>query len=157
MKNRNLLIMFLFIFLFLGCDKNSVSSKKSDIEINWLSKNITTYNYSGGVLSGFTWYIEFEVISGSGEITLNIAVTQGDGNTESFSRNVEDNLTYTVKIEVSNGGQINCSQGSVISKIEVSSASSDQPKTLSITCDGSTGSRTHTIGDVSVYNYLEVY
>lgn len=157
MKNLYLIILFLFIFLFLGCDKNATSSEKSNIEINWLSKNTTTYSYSGGVLSGFTWYIEFEVISGSGEITLNIAVTQGDGNTKAFSRNVEENLTYTVKIEVSKSGQISCGQGSVISKIEVSSTSSVQPKTLSIICGGSTGSKTHTIGDVSVYNYLEVY
>ncbi len=153
MYKRYVFILCVFMFLVSGCgsDADAVSAGTSDVEITWRSGGTVTYSYSGGVQSGFSWYIKFNVTSGSGEVRLLVEVTQGEGNAKTVSHTVHENQEYTVQVSVSKSGQIGCGQGSTISRIEVSTASSPQRMPLSITCGGSTGSRVHTIGNVSVY------
>jgi hypothetical protein len=63
-----LFIMLIGIMVLIGCTKKSVEGPK----IAWVTGSYITYNYSGGVMSGFVGHIRFHVTD---ETSGNIKMT----------------------------------------------------------------------------------
>ena len=120
------IILTLAILLVFSC-KNS-SSSESNVDIEWKGGQTITYSYSGGVPSGGTWYNKFEVISGSGNVYLKIAVNGSNKATETIT--AQEGLTYKVKVVVSFG---NCSNSNS-STVELSSTSATNSRKLKVDC-----------------------
>lgn len=134
MKKLTYILFFLLIF---GCKKNGTSSG-SDVDILWSSGSSFTYRYSYGILVGGTWYNEFEVTSGSGDITFKVYVNGSKKETETTT--VEEGLVYKISVSVTFG---DC-YGSNSSTAEIRSSSADINRSLKVDC----GSLS--IGSVSV-------
>lgn len=86
---RYLLISLLLLTMtgFLSCEKYS-----NGPEIDWIFGTTITYNYSSGVLAGFTAYVKFEVIDGSsGDIKM---TAEYDGEGKSCTAFVRPGSTY---------------------------------------------------------------
>ena len=90
---RSLLPLFVLIYLaaFTSCEKYADGP-----EIEWLTGTYLTYNYSHGVLSGFTANIKFEVIDNtSGEIQM---TAEYEGQGKSCTGFVEPEKVYKVVV-----------------------------------------------------------
>jgi hypothetical protein len=137
--NRILFVVLVLIFLIVSCNKNSTSSDNDNslISVDWSNSYTTTYNYSGGVLSGMNFYINFTITSVSGNLKITEDVTQGEGNKKSITNEVEEDETYSLKAPVSISGAKNCTPNIVTTKIKLSAGNSD-PQNISIGC-GSNG------------------
>lgn len=116
MKTSKIVLMLLMSMLCFGCEKEDKSSPEP--KIRWESRITTTYNYSSGVLSGFTTYRHFTVNNNeSGDITISAST---DKSNKSCVYNVEPEKDYKLIIKSS----ISNPYGSSILTVSSSSSSS---------------------------------
>lgn len=93
MAFRTLLLSIAGLILLLsqkGCEEQT-----SGPQIEWLSTVNQSYSYSGGVLSGVSYYLKFNVVDDqSGELTIEGRIGSSEKSCSAF---VEAGEQYTVK------------------------------------------------------------
>ena len=105
------IIKKLFIILVVvttGCSKDDeVNPYASGPAIEWVTGGtVSTYNYSGGVLSGVNLYMKFNVTDKSGAVQIIVKNKDINGNiidTRTAVENVEYGSQYKIKVVTSLG------------------------------------------------------
>lgn len=148
-------LLFLSLFLLFGCKKNATSSNNdtsnnndnSSITIEWPSSYQSTFDYSGGVLTGQYFFINFTISNGSGNLKITADVTTGEGNKKSFTAAVNEGETHSITVPVSFSGSKNCTPSTISSRITLSGGNGPS-LSLGIACgNNGSGPKTLTIGD----------
>ena len=132
-------LIVVFCLLICGC-KNSTKSDddKSSVRIEWITPSGGEIQYERvyndvGLIVGLNFEAEFRVIENSGNITVNISLTDDDGTLEeSTSLNVFEGPTYLVIAYANIDGTTSCVASSVAATVTFSSpsASTDKDKTV---------------------------
>lgn len=102
MKTNTLLSMILLFIIglsFSGCEKDGDEFSGRGPEIEWISGGTSmTYIYSSGAISGYNFKRIIDVIKGSGEIEISIAVKGNDESKATGIFQVEKGKQYKFSI-----------------------------------------------------------
>lgn len=102
MKTNTLLSMILLFVIglcFSGCEKDGDEFSRHGPEIEWISGGTTmTYVYSRGTVTGYNFKRTIDVIKGSGEIEINIAIQGNDETKATGLFQVEKGKQYKLSI-----------------------------------------------------------
>lgn len=96
LKSKRIFIIFLFILTFICCEVDKLGPGP---EIEWISGDTTTtFQYSSGVLSGYSFYRSFNVVNNSGEISIEVQVMGENDTKVSGTFDVESDRQYSIKV-----------------------------------------------------------
>ncbi len=143
---KNLPVFFLIIILtlnFQSCNKSSTSSdgdsSSSSITIGWLGSTSTngivqyeSVNATNGLLEALRFPAQFEVLEGSGEITITMTLVE-DGDDISVkeivrSVNPQERYEVTATVNFDNPPAKSCGYGDIACKLVFSSPSASSPR-----------------------------
>jgi hypothetical protein len=103
MKIQRFCFFILFVIIFFNScndDDDDNNPSMSGPEIEWISGGLTTsYTYSGGVLSGYSFRRSFTVLNESGKVTIEVKVNTDDDARISSTFNVEKGKQYALKVD----------------------------------------------------------
>jgi hypothetical protein len=141
MKYIPVLILLILSLNFQGCKKSSTSSNgnssSSNITIGWLgntSDGIVQYEriYTNGLLLGLRFPVQFEILDGSGEITITMTLVEdGDDVAEREivrSVNPQERYEVTATVNFENPAAKSCGYGDIACKLVFSSPSAGSPR-----------------------------
>ncbi len=140
MKYVPALILLILSLTFQSCKKSSTSSNgdsSSNITIEWLgntSDGIVQYEriYDEGLTVGLRFPVQFEVLDGSGEITITMTLVEDGGEVavREIVRSVNPQERYEVSATVNfeNPPAKSCGYGDIACKLVFSSPSASSPR-----------------------------
>ncbi|NOZ46426.1 MAG: hypothetical protein GXO79_06550 [Chlorobi bacterium] len=128
---RNLLLFLCFLF-FTFCSDDTNKNNITEPEIEWIAGGTTTtFSYSSGVVSGFTFHRQFNALA-SGDVNIDVQV-KGDNETKvSGNYSIETGKKYNVSISASKSGSQLSNPGSTCLTIEFSSPNSVSKQDINV-------------------------
>lgn len=101
MKTLKLIFAIIFIFFFIvQCSKDEDDGVHVAPRIEWIpTDTTTTFTYTGGVVSGYYFFTDFEVLNNSGQICIDISNEGATGTGCNTTINVEQGKKYHVCVK----------------------------------------------------------
>lgn len=99
------------MIMFIGCKDENKENNDLTPEIEWISgETTTTFTYTGGVISGYTFYSQFNALS-SGEIKITAEIKEVDVNFTSAVFSIQKGYAYTLSLRANNSDSYLSSPG----------------------------------------------